>query len=191
MFFFPLTPKGRAIRKVAKKLYAQAVERGREPVFYESLSVPDTLDGRFEMISLHTGLIINRIRYEGKAGHRLAQSIFDEMFLNMEISCRQVGIGDLSVPKHIKRMMKALQGRALTYDVAAGNNALPEALAKNLYATVATPGAPVLNVMSDYILAARTALENQKFEDLSQGIISFPALPSAHGGLNVDVSKVA
>lgn len=189
MFFFPLMPKARASRRAAKKLYTAAVVRSREPVFYASLSVPDTFTGRFEMIALHAGLIINRVRNEGKAGHLLAQSIFDEMFLNMEIACRQVGIGDLSVPKQIKKMMKALQGRALTYDEAAKADKLAEALLKNLYATVETPSAPVLDTMNAYVRHCMDSLQSQNFTDLYTGEISFPVLPK--GDIHVEISQVA
>lgn len=194
MFFFPLTPKGRASRKLAKKLYAQSVERAREPVFYESYSVPDSFTGRFEMVTLHAGLLINRVRGEGKDGELLAQSIFDDMFLNMEMACRQSGIGDLSVPKHIKRMMKAVKGRALSYEDAAnlGIEELKAALAKNLYATVEKSSDDVLSTIAAYVMECRNGLNNQSFADIQAGQIHFAALPdNKHGVTNVEISQVA
>ena len=189
MFFFPILPKARASRKAAKKLYAAIVERSREPVFYAELGVPDTFSGRFEMIALHTGVAINRIRAEGNDGQSLAQALFDEMFLNMEIACRQVGIGDLSVPKQIKKMMKALQGRALIYDEAARSGTLSGAVAKNLYATVEMPSAPVLEAMSRYVVECMQHMNTLSFADLQNGQINFPELPK--GVSHVEISQVA
>lgn len=193
MFFFPITPKGRARRKVAQTLYANCVQRGREAVFYAGLSVPDTFTGRFEMISLHVGLVINRLRSEGKAGHLQAQALFDEMFLNMELACRQVGIGDLGVPKQIKKMMKALQGRSLHYEeaITQGLDAVIEALKKNLYATTETPSPEILRIMAKYVTACRENLKVQQFETLARGELSFPPLPDVSGVSNDEISKVA
>ncbi len=189
MFFFPILPQKRASRKAAKRLFQFIMQRSREPIFFAELAVPDTFSGRFEMIALHNGLLINRVKDEGKYGHYLAQALFDEMFLNMEIACRQVGIGDLSVPKQIKKMMKALQGRALTYDQAAETGVLPDALAKNLYATVERPSDTVLTQMSDYVLACRKDLEVQNLADMLNGQLSFAQLPK--GNHDVQISKIA
>ncbi len=191
MFFFPILPYKRASRKAARQLFQIVMQRSREPVFFAELGVPDTFSGRFEMIALHNGLLINRVRGEGKAGHYLAQALFDEMFLNMEIACRQVGIGDLSVPKQIKKMMKALQGRAVIYDQAAeaGGKELADALAKNLYATVERPSDQVLATMSDYILACRKDFEVQNMADMLNGQLSFTYLPA--GDHDAQISKIA
>lgn len=180
MFFFPILPKSRQARKIAKKLYARCVEQGRQPIFYSELGVPDTIDGRFDMIALHAGMIVNRLRREGRAGDRIAQAVFDEMFLNMEISCRQIGIGDLSVPKHIKRMMKAFQGRALHYDdaVKIGPGAVAEVLKRNLYATATIPSHQVLTLMADYVINAHKQVNNQALAVMEQGFVSFAPLPN-------------
>lgn len=179
MFLFPITPKGWKSRSRAKVLFKEIVAQARQTVFYADLDVPDTLDGRFEMIAMHTGLVINRVRTEGEEGTRFAQSLFDEMFLNMELSCRQIGIGDLSVPRHMKRMMVALQGRALHYEEAAeqGESAVADALKRNLYATVETPSQSTLLAVAQYFLACRSSLKAQSYEDIKNGRIAFAPLP--------------
>ncbi len=189
MFFFPILSHQRASRKAARQLFQIVMQRSREPVFFAELDVPDTFSGRFEMIALHNGLLINRVRGEGKAGHYLAQALFDEMFLNMEIACRQAGIGDLGVPKQIKKMMKALQGRAMVYEEAAEVGTLQDALAKNLYATVERPSDQVLTMMSDYIIACRKDFDVQNLADMLNGQLSFTHLPA--GDHDAQISKIA
>ena len=192
MFFFPITPKGLKARRIAKTFYAHCVSRAREAVFFADFKVPDTVDGRFEMIALHTGLVINRVKAEGQSGQLLAQSIFDEMFLNMEMACRQIGIGDLSVPKHIKRMMKALQGRALTYEDAAqiDREELELTMLRNIYATAGTIGQDIITPMAEYVLACTQKLATQSMENFMNGQIEFSPLP-AKGANNDQTSQVA
>ncbi len=189
MFLFPILPKTRKARRTAKSLYPLVVARAREPVFYESYAVPDTFTGRFDMISLHAGLLVTRAKGDSPDGQRLAQALFDEMFLKMDMSCRQAGIGDLGVPKHMKRMMKAFQGRALHYEqaVAEGRDSVKDALRRNLYGTVDAPSGPVLDTMADYVAAYHQALKNQTLESIQNGI-QFPALPEKR---NDEISKVA
>lgn len=180
MFFFPILPKSRRARASAKKLYSHCVEQARQPIFYSEMGVPDTIDGRFDMIALHAGLVVNRLRREGRTGDRIAQAVFDEMFLNMEISCRQIGIGDLSVPKHIKRMMKAFQGRALHYEdaVKVGQNAVAEVLKRNLYATTEMPSPVILALMADYVTESHKRVNNLGLEEMERGVVSFAPLPN-------------
>lgn len=193
MFFFPITKKGRQNRKVAKKLYPQIVLRSRDPIFYRDLFVPDSFTGRFEMVTLHVGMVINRLREEGKDGERLSQALFDDMVLNMDMACRQTGIGDLGVPKQLKKMMTALQGRALTYQEAGieSSAALVDALNKNLYATVEAPPIEVGATMAKYMGECAAMLDKQTLADFMQGEISFAPLPELKGINNVEVSKVA
>ena len=193
MFFFPITPKGRACRRAAKKLYPQIVLRAREPVFYSELQVPDSFTGRFEMVALHVGLVINRLRREGKDGERMAQALFDQMVLNMDMACRQTGIGDLGVPKQLKKMMTALQGRALTYQTAGAESgaALVEALNKNLYATVEAPSLDVTATIARYMGECAVALDKQTLADFMSGQIEFAPLPQLKGSDNVEETRVA
>src|SRR5690242_9073061 len=88
-----------------RALYGAIVAQARAPAFYMNYGVPDTLDGRFELLVLHAFLYFRRLKREpaaeaGEAG----QAVFDLMFLDMDRSLRELGVGDLSVPKKIKRM---------------------------------------------------------------------------------------
>lgn len=104
-------------KKIAKDLYACALENTRQEVFYTEYGVPDNFDGRFDLLLLHIFLILHRIMdhddYEA-----ISQALFDVMFKDMDQTLREMGIGDVGVPKHMKRMMKAFNGRMYNYQVA-------------------------------------------------------------------------
>ena len=123
-------------RQKAVRLYQAVVSAARQPVFYDEYGVPDTVDGRFDMILLHAALVMRCLSSEGKEGQRLSQAVFDVMFKDMERSLREMGIGDLSVPHHMKRMMKASKGRYYAYDQGFSEPALlKDALRRNLFGT--------------------------------------------------------
>lgn len=140
----------------ADQLYAEAVRQARTPVFYDGLGVPDTLDGRFEMISLHVFLLIDRLRRDGEEGRELAQALFDAMFTDMDVCLREMGVGDLSVGKKVKQMAEGFNGRSIAYSEAleAGEPGEPlrEALRRNVYGTLAAPPPPgALDALSGYV----------------------------------------
>lgn len=128
----------------AAALYAAAVAAARAPSLYAALGVPDTLDGRFDMVGLHAFLLIRRLQRAEEPGPALAQAVFDEMFRDMDRSLREMGVGDLSVPRKMRQMWEAFHGRAAAYEAAfAGSDAaaLPAALARNVWRTGDAPGA--------------------------------------------------
>ena len=153
----------RSIRKArARQLYQQATHQARHPDFYTVLGVPDTVDGRFEMVCLHCYLLMRRLR---QLGHKkLSQALFDVFFVNMDQSLREMGVGDLGVPKHMKRMMKGFNGRSHRYEAAFGHGddvraGLEDALHQNVYATCENqPDTAMMSQMVDYILLQEKAL---------------------------------
>lgn len=129
---FGRTPVDRA----ANDLYLTLVEQARHPQFYGPAGVPDTLDARFEMIVLHAYIVIRRLRGSGEEGGRIAQSLFDQMFADMDRNLREIGVGDLSVGKQIKRMAKRFYGSVDAYDrglEAPDDDALAAALERNVF----------------------------------------------------------
>lgn len=121
MFGMLFKQKGRVQNNpkvIAKKLYACALEHTREPVFYQSCGVPDTFDGRFDLLLVHIFIIYNGLMVADGAHKDLAQFIFDETFKDMDQTLREMGIGDVGVPKHQKRMMRAFNGRMHRYQLA-------------------------------------------------------------------------
>lgn len=134
----------------AQNLYRAAVAQARLPVFYEDYAVPDSVDGRFEMIALHCFILMHRLQRTGES--KLSQALFDIFFVNMDRSLREMGVGDLGVPKHMRRMMKGFNGRANHYERALENKEeLKAALTQNVYGTVDAPDDSVLEVLANYV----------------------------------------
>jgi cytochrome b pre-mRNA-processing protein 3 len=120
-------------RATLEPLYRAIVDTGRDPAWYEAGAVPDTLDGRFDMIAALTALVLLRLEAEGDSG-RDPSVLLTEIFIeDMDATLRQIGIGDYVVGKHVGRMMGALGGRhtALRPGRAAGS--IAEAVTRNIF----------------------------------------------------------
>ncbi|MEM6812411.1 MAG: ubiquinol-cytochrome C chaperone family protein [Pseudomonadota bacterium] len=120
-----------------QSLYQEIVQQSRHPVFYKEWGVPDSVDGRFDMISLHCAIMIYRIQKTGDK--KLSQILFDVFFKTMDRTLREMGIGDLSVPKHMKRMMQGFNGRMIRYAKAIENeddSSLEDSIRRNVYGTI-------------------------------------------------------
>lgn len=157
-------------------LYGAAVAAARQPAFFAGLGVPDTLDGRFDLVSLHTGLLVCRIaRDPDPRAKALSQAVFDAMFADMDVNLREMGVGDLAVGKRVKRMWEAFHGRATTYEAAlrAGDRSgLEQALARNVWRGDAPDGAPAR--LAEIVGAIDAALAGQSFAALVAGEARFP-----------------
>jgi cytochrome b pre-mRNA-processing protein 3 len=137
--------------RMAFALYGVAVQAARRPILYlpppSGFGVADTLDGRFDLVALHVALLIRRLQAQPEPGPALAQAVFDAMFVDMDRALREMGVGDLSVPKKVRAMWEALHGRAMAYEAAlaaADRAALAAALARNVWrGTPAAEDAPV------------------------------------------------
>lgn len=164
-------------RAAAEGVYGAIVAQARSPALYTQFGVPDTLEGRFEMIVLLTCLYFRRLRSEDARIRNLGQAVFDAMFRDMDASLRELGVGDLSVPKKIKAMGEAFYGRATAYDAAlagADGEVLAEALARNIWPD--TPGAQSLGAaLAAWVRAGDRALAAQPAEDLCREGPRFPA----------------
>ena len=126
----------RRYERTAHELYCSAVAAARAPFFYRELGVPDTLDGRFDLVGLHAFLLIRRLQAVQGSGPALAQAVFDAMFSDMDLNLREMGVGDLGVGKRVRAMWEAFHGRALAYEtpIAAGDTqGLAAALARNVW----------------------------------------------------------
>ncbi len=122
-------------RAVMDAVYGEIVAAARQPVFYARWQVPDTPLGRFEMLSLHLFLILHRLRGGPQAAAALAQELTDEFFKEVEHSIRELGIGDMGVPKRMKKLARMFYGRVAAYDAALDARdagALEQALARNV-----------------------------------------------------------
>jgi cytochrome b pre-mRNA-processing protein 3 len=167
-------------REAAEIAYRRVVEQARQPVFFSDYGVPDTLDGRFELICLHAFLYLHRLKADRPLASRFCQSFFDRMFADFDRSLREMGIGDLSVGKHVKRMARAFYGRILSYEAGLADDAsvLAAALARNVFGTVSEP-ACAADDMAAYVRCAVRALRSQSAADLLAGDISFEVPPGS------------
>src|SRR5437763_2745122 len=147
------------IAEAATLAYRRVVEQSRQPMFFVAGGVPDALDGRFELICLHAFLYLHRLKHERPASAALGQRFFDTMFVDFDRSLREMGTGDLSVGREVKRMAEAFYGRITAYEegLAADDAVLRPALGRNLFGTEA-PTADRLDAMAQYVRGEAAAL---------------------------------
>jgi cytochrome b pre-mRNA-processing protein 3 len=161
-------------RTKAYAAYTSIVERAREPEFFLRFDVPDTLDGRFEMIALHMFLVLNRLKADYDATADFSQALFDAMFADLDRGLREMGASDMGVGKRVKEMAKGFYGRIKAYDEGlAGDDAmLAEALRRNLYGTV-EPRPEAVAAMVRYLRHQVEALAPQPAENFFSNNIKF------------------
>lgn len=121
--------------RIGRKLYDSIVARARAEPFYLGLRVPDTAEGRFELIVLHLYLVLERLRSEGTAGNRLSRSLIEAFVTDMDDSMREFGIGDMGVPRRVKRAAAAVYERSAAYAAAQQGEAgdLAQVLVEHIY----------------------------------------------------------
>lgn len=173
-------------------LYAAAADQARLPQFYTQGGVPDSLDGRFDLLTLHLVLVLRRLDGQGRPAMALRQRLFDLFAADMDRNLRELGVGDTGISHRVKTMGQAFYGRLQAYDQAfiatedQRQAALMTALDKNLYGTV--PTAPVaLAAMARYMMATMDYLQQQPVSAMLTGQVNFltPALDS-HGRQNTE-----
>jgi cytochrome b pre-mRNA-processing protein 3 len=170
-------------RDTIDALYGAIVAQARTPAFYLEGGVPDTVSGRFDLMIVHVFLVARRLMAEGGEGPpAMAQDLVDRFFADMDASLRELGVGDLSVPKKIKGMAEAYKGRASAYAAALeaqDDRALSEALGRNLYPDDLTPPAGAPAMLAAYMRRGALALAGQDWAELARGRVVFP--PVAEG----------
>jgi cytochrome b pre-mRNA-processing protein 3 len=162
-------------------LYGAIVAQARRPAFYRSFGVPDSLEGRLEMILLHAALLLRRLRAESPEIREMGQRVFDHFCSDMDDNLRELGVGDLTVPKQIRRIGEAFYGRAAAYDAALDSRdegALAGSLARNIFAGSEGSSAHAA-ALSLYVRHAATSLGAQEGASFLRGELGFPD-PSAH-----------
>ncbi len=142
------------VQQAADILYGKAVAQARQPAFYAEAGVPDTLDGRFDMITIHLVLAMRRLKAKDQAA--LSQALFDTFFKNMDGALREMGVGDLTVPKRIRAMAEAFYGRVTAYETAfddkAEAGALALAVARNVFREETDVPSPGAQAIADYMM---------------------------------------
>ncbi len=168
------------------KLYTASVQAARDPVYFERLDVPDTLDGRFDLVGLFAALTIRRLRQLPAPGVALAQAVFDAMFADMDFTLREIGVGEMSVGKKIRVMWEAFHGRALAYETPLGSGdsgAMAAALGRNVWRGAAPVGAA--EALARAVLAQDKYLAGQDVSAFVRGDVRFLTAAEALEGVAV------
>lgn len=170
-------------------LYRAIVAEARRPIYYTAYAVPDTVTARFDMIALVTAMVLRRLRGEPKPPvgakvargrratdpHELGRQLLDLVFTELDRSLREMGVGDVAVPKRIKKLAAAWNGRVLAYDAAldeADLAAFAAAIARNVYAGLDDrSAAPAL---AAHAAAIDAALATRPTVDVLAGRIDWP-----------------
>ncbi len=162
---------------VGRRLYASAAAQARMPAFYVAIGAPDTVEGRFELYSLHVALLLRRLKGQGPQAAETAQGLFDAYVQALDDALREMGVGDLSVGKKMRKLGEAFYGRVKNYDEALA--ALPDRqpLAAIIGRTVFMDKAgAVSGPVTDYAAAAMAKLEAEPLAALLQGDAPWPTI---------------
>jgi cytochrome b pre-mRNA-processing protein 3 len=166
---------------IVERLYETLAEASRRPAFFRDLGTPDTVEGRFEMLTLHAHLVVRRLRTLPDPATDLAQDLVDVIFAHFDAALRELGVGDISVPKRMKTMASAFLGRSRAYEQALSQGSgLAEALRRNVFAD-APHVAEAPDLLETYVLRAIAGLERQEFDDFVAGRVGFPDPPVTTG----------
>jgi cytochrome b pre-mRNA-processing protein 3 len=152
-------------------VYRAIVAQSRRPQFYAEWGVPDTVTGRFDMISLHLALLFRRLRSDDPEVRGFSQALFDLFFKDMDRSLREMGAGDLAVPKKVQKMGAIFYGLLANVSDALDRDdvaALRSVLERNVYAGEAAPGASPL---AEYVAAEARRLETQPVSAIMGGVV--------------------
>ena len=155
--------------QVGAALYESATRQARSPALYRDLGAPDSVEGRFELYSLHVILLLHRLRGAGGTAAEISQALFDAYIRALDDALREMGVGDLSVGKKMRKLGEAFYGRAKAYeDVLAGpDEALEALIGRTVFAEAVTGGQP--QAMALYVRRAQAVLAEQTTDDLLAG----------------------
>lgn len=164
----------RADRNDYRPLYQKVVEFGRNPFWYREGQVPDTIDGRFDMIAAVLTLVLLRLEEEGKETSHASVMIAELFIEDMDGSIRQMGIGDLMVGKHIGKMMGALGGRLSVFrDAIKEKSGFEAPVRKNIFHD-APPSEEAVSTVATRLERFHQSLVGQSKDAVLSGRISLP-----------------
>lgn len=166
-------------RRTIRALHQRIGEAARRPGLYDTFGVPDTVEGRFEALSLHVILVLRRLGQLPPPAADVAQDLVDSVFMQLDASLRELGIGDMGIPKRIKKLGASFYARAGAYGAAldAGDRTdLAAALSRNLLGRDDPQSAAPL---AAYVEACAAALSLQDLDGLLE---TGPGWPEPPGG---------
>ena len=163
-------------RQVARSLYGSSVTAARAPLLYAAWGVPDTLQGRFELIALHVALLLRRLGGEGDAGRRLAVALTEAFVVDLDDGMRELTFGDLAVPREVKRAAAALFDRHQAYSAAlAADGDVPLQAALEAQLAYLGAGKALDTVrLADYVRRCAAALEAHDGPQILSGSVIWP-----------------
>ena len=170
---FGLFGKKNGNRRIVEKQYATLTKAARHPYLYEALDVPDTVMGRFEMLSAMLILYFRRTRASATSGQEIAQEIVDAFFEDVDHSIRELGVGDVGVPKRMKKFAGMFYGRLESYAAALDSgdrSALATALARNIHPE-AGDAAPTMEALAGYLFIAEKAMADVGESEIETGVL--------------------
>jgi cytochrome b pre-mRNA-processing protein 3 len=149
------------VRVTIEAIYGMIVTQAREPLFYRDLGAPDTVNGRFDLLVLHLWMVLRRLRPMPE-GAALCQALFDRFCEDMDGNLREMGVGDLTVPKRMQAFGEAFYGRTAAYDLALADSreALAQALCKNILNGEGIENARRLAYYAEAAIAALAGLDD-------------------------------
>jgi cytochrome b pre-mRNA-processing protein 3 len=160
-----------------RRLYAAAAAQSRTPALYARLGAPDTVEGRFEIYTLHVALLLRRLKGQGPEAAETAQGLFDAYVKALDDALRDMGVGDLSVGKKMRKLGEAFYGRVKNYDEALAGlpdrTALTAIIGRTVLAGQEGAGPAPL---ADYAAAAMARLEAEPLKNLLQGDAPWPTI---------------
>ena len=175
----------RASRAVIEQILGEIVAAARRPALYQALEAPDRLDGRFELLTLHAGLVLRRLKALGGLADAMAQELVNSVFLHFDDTLREMGLSDIAVSKRIKAMGRAFYGRNAAYAAAlddGSDGGLAAALARNVYGAAGADAAPRAGALASYVASLDAALAAIPMEAFVTGRFRFPPGLIASGG---------
>ena len=161
-------------RRLSERLCADLIARARAPVFFRDYDVPDTIDGRFDLLALHAWLVLERLDAAGRRD--LAQALTDGLFVRFDEGLRDLGAGDMGMGRRMKKLAEAFYGRMRAYGEAADDAALAAAVERNVYR-----GAGHGEHARALALYARLARIHLSSADIAGGEMNFGPLPQGEG----------
>ena len=170
-----LSPRPDQAIPAARRLYEGLVARARDPIFYSVFAVPDTIDGRFDLLTLHAFLVLDALKSQGDAGAKLGTDLVSVIFAGFDEALRELGVGDFGLSRRMKAMAGAFYGRLEAYRAADTAVVLTPVLTRNLYRGDAARTREAAG-LAHYILSVRSHLTGQAAA-LLQGDFDFGPLP--------------
>ena len=166
---------------IALELYGSSVAQARLPDFYRAYGIADTFSGRFEVVMLHVGLLLRRVSGAEGADQALGQGVVEEMFRQLDDDLRELGVGDLTVPKKVQAAAGSFYGRLKAVEAALArpdNAELTQVLNRNL--TAAEGGQLQPDAIAGYVREVVDKLAGQSLAQLQQGRVTYPQPKEAY-----------